>query len=314
MSKSTWKILSKFLEYPWKKFYIRELIKISSISPNTAIRVVRHLEKSKILVSNKLGNIVEYKLNKNEEVVKKLLMLYHEKFLIEIPEKFKFYIKKIRENVDKKNILSLVLFGSVAKNKATDSSDIDIMVIYEKKPSSKVINSVFEKYSKEVQIVYFSRKEFDKKYNYGNELIINILKTGKIIYDRDFYYTYIFNPIPNPSKEYIEDILNDCEKKLYFEWEILKKNHEFLSPSLYTIINKISITLIMLNKHIPDSRKDIEIKLEKIHEKELLKLLRIVKKSWDGEIVKITREELESMLTLLQEKIRECYTKLEEYQ
>lgn len=312
LSKSEWKILNIFLENPWKKLYTREIIRLSCVGPNTAIKILKNLEKIGIFSSTKSGNLIQYNIN-NNEFVKRLLFLHHEKKIANLAEEFKIYINRIRDYSKKEKIISIVLFGSVAKENADKLSDIDILIIHENKFDKDDQRNLFNKYPREVQIVDFERKEFASKYIEGNELIINIIKSGIIVYDREFYHNYLFKPVPKPSKKYIRGILQDVEKKLDEEWKIFRENREFVSPSIYLAVNKVSTAMVIINGYIPESKKDIEKKLTLLDEKRLFNALKTARKVWNGDIINMSREDIESVLTLVENKIKECYVKLEEY-
>lgn len=82
------------------------------------------------------------------------------------------------------DIKSVFLFGSVAKNKHTESSDIDIMVIWNKNPSVDVINNL-----KCDIINLFDGKKID---------LISMKYTKKIILDID------------------DDIVSSHENRIFF--------------------------------------------------------------------------------------------------
>ncbi|MHA1977953.1 MAG: nucleotidyltransferase domain-containing protein [Candidatus Hodarchaeales archaeon] len=63
---------------------------------------------------------------------------------------------------DKRNILSIVLFGSVATGNDIRTSDIDIAVIYEKK-DDKQVTSINELKSENIELTHLSLKELSKE-------------------------------------------------------------------------------------------------------------------------------------------------------
>lgn len=315
-SKSSWKILESFLEQPWKQFYMRELISKAHIGPNTAVRIVKNMERSGIFISQKIGNIIAYRLSADNEVSKKLLMLHHEKRLQKITDEFKAYINRLRRKIeDKNNIISVVLFGSVSRGMAGELSDIDILVIHEGRFNKKEISNIFEKYSRYVQLIEFTKSGFDDMHKKGNELIINIIKSGIIIYDRDFYYKYLFKPIPKPTKGYIEGMLKRSEKDLEVLWEMYRKEKStsIIITSLYPLANRVCTALVLLNHQIPESRKDMAKILDTLGERKLSQLYKTTRRIWDGEMLQLSKEQLEDILNLIENKLKECYMKLEVY-
>ena len=90
----------------------------------------------------------------------------------------------------------IVLFGSYANGTPTEHSDIDIMVIldndhvsktYEERLNKKVsINNLVLDINRKVplDILVYSREEFNIVKNYGNYLIDDVEKTGRVIYEK----------------------------------------------------------------------------------------------------------------------------------
>ncbi|MFH0836709.1 MAG: nucleotidyltransferase domain-containing protein [Candidatus Aenigmatarchaeota archaeon] len=314
LSRSMWKLLNVMLMQPWKTFYVRELIQTSRTGPNTAIRLLKELQKRDIIKSQKTGNTISYSLNPENELTRKLLMLCHENRLNLLPNEFSKYISRLRRKLDIKNILSVVLFGSVSKGTTNELSDIDILIVYRDRFNGAVIKQIFEKYSRYVQIIDLSDNEFDKKYKEGNELIINAIKSGIIIYDRDYYYKYLFNPIPGPTKKHIEEMMKDIDEFLKKIYALYRKGKtSTIEPLLYMPMNLLSTTIILLNNRIPESKKDIIKQLNALNEKEVMKCYNMTKRIWEGETVKLSSKEIENMLLLIENKLKECHMKLEGY-
>jgi predicted nucleotidyltransferase len=89
----------------------------------------------------------------------------------------------------------IVLFGSYARGNPREDSDIDIMVILDNDDVAKTYKERLNKYLlvqklvREINykipldILVYSKEEFKLIKNYGNYLIDEIEKTGKIIYE-----------------------------------------------------------------------------------------------------------------------------------
>lgn len=311
-SKSTWKILNKFFSEPWREIYVRALLREVKIGPNIAVSTLDRLRKDGLLKTKKTGTVIFYALNENNELIKKLLMLYHEKKLSALPEEFMLYISRLRRKLENGKILSAVLFGSVASGKSTTESDIDILIVVDGKFDTNAVKEIFYNFSRYVQIIDFSRKEFEKNYHRGHELIVNMIRDGIIILDNNFFYKYLFKPIPKPTRDYLENILLDAEKKFKNLIDIRRKKIA-VESLFYPIINRIATLFLLLNNQIPQSRKHIIIGLEKLGEDKLAKWLKKIRKIWDGEIIKLSDEEEEELIDLLQNKLKECYMRLEKY-
>jgi predicted nucleotidyltransferase len=90
----------------------------------------------------------------------------------------------------------IVLFGSYARGNPREDSDIDIMVILDNNDVAKTYKERLTKYLSvqrlvreinykiALDILVYSKEEFRMVKNYGNYLIDEIEKTGKIIYEK----------------------------------------------------------------------------------------------------------------------------------
>jgi len=90
----------------------------------------------------------------------------------------------------------IILFGSHANGNSDKHSDIDIMVIldnydvsktYEDRLNKKIaINNLVIEINRKIplDILVYSREEFNIVKNYGNNFIDEIEKTGKVIYEK----------------------------------------------------------------------------------------------------------------------------------
>lgn len=87
-------------------------------------------------------------------------------------------------------IESIVLYGSVAKNKAYEDSDIDILVVtryYDKKvydKISKIRTEVDLDNNTLTSLLYVSREELERYVKLGSPFIKRIAEEGVILHDR----------------------------------------------------------------------------------------------------------------------------------
>ncbi|HEC88686.1 MAG TPA: nucleotidyltransferase domain-containing protein [Thermoplasmata archaeon] len=168
-----WKVLQFFFSYPYKEVYLRELAKKANVSLFSAKYTVDELVEENILLERKNGNMRYIKANMNNLFFKHL--------------KIAFSIKKIEESriieYFIKNILalsSIVLFGSVAKGEDDEKSDLDLLIIGQRK---KVDLSEFEeKIGREIKAIIMKWSEWREYAKENKAFYREIITNGIVLY------------------------------------------------------------------------------------------------------------------------------------
>ena len=158
---------------------------------NNIVQIALKQFKEQDLVNTKAtGDVTTYSLNLNNNPTLSYLNLIND---LEI-QKRKFpkeILSEIQKRISKQtNFFILIVFGSYAKNKATEKSDSDIAVIVESEQIKKEIAPFFETVKrreiKAVDYHIFTRSEFLEMLKAEYENI------GKQIYKNSFiYYGFI---------------------------------------------------------------------------------------------------------------------------
>lgn len=126
-----WKILELFYKDKNKKIHLREIARKTKMNENSASRFLNSLENQGILKSEKDGNLKKYFIRKNNIVYSLFTLLDIEKFN-KLPLLRRKAIDYFSKKLEEKPII-LFLFGSTAKETFTNKSDIDILMIVNKK-------------------------------------------------------------------------------------------------------------------------------------------------------------------------------------
>ena len=180
------KIVNVFLENHDKDFTIRELSKLVKIDYKSVYLSVETLEKAGILEKRKAGNSTLCKLGKKfnhiifkvedyrkEQLLKNgnIRVLYNEIRKIESP----FYI--------------CLVFGSYAKGKAKKKSDVDIIIVSDKKDElESEINSIIQTIPLSIHLLIFTPKEFLNNFSQGNTVVNEAVEKNVILYGVETYY------------------------------------------------------------------------------------------------------------------------------
>ncbi len=139
-----YKLLKIFLDNPTESFRLRELSRMSKISPVSVINYLKEFEKENLI----------------KKFIKREVPFYQ---AIRDNEKFKLYkiisiiyeLNKsgyVEDLWDKFSPEAIILYGSYAKGESIESSDIDLFVIAKNK--QKFVEDFNEKLDKKVHIIF----------------------------------------------------------------------------------------------------------------------------------------------------------------
>src|SRR3972149_9088475 len=158
-------------------FNINQISKLLDISVGSSFKILKELEKNKIVISSDLGNAKFYQINlNNEETIK-----WCEILLSEERRNLKGYSKIYAEEIQKfEHSELIILFGSVLTNK--DFNDVDVLFITNKlKEVTKFCLNLSKIRTKPVVPFILKKEDFIKEIKNKKEVALNILKTGVIL-------------------------------------------------------------------------------------------------------------------------------------
>lgn len=161
-------ILKIFFESPSKEFNVREIARIVKIAPATASKQLKNFYLQEILKEKKERNLNLYKANFDSDYYIDLKRFYNIRKIKDsglIKELNEFYLKP-----------TIILFGSAFYGLDTENSDIDLVIISEKKKEFNNIKKFEKKLNRRIQI--FAVKDIKEL---KNEHLINNVLNGMII-------------------------------------------------------------------------------------------------------------------------------------
>ena len=165
----------------------REVARRTGLSPKMAHDTLKILLDQGVVSFKEVPPVHLYSIKKESWVVKELLsglFKRESKILDDIS-------KEISEHVPK-SVISIILFGSVAKGESNVKSDIDIVVILDKEISKGKIIEIFDikskriekKFNRRLSPIFYTSRELREKYVMRVPLIREIMKTGWVIYGK----------------------------------------------------------------------------------------------------------------------------------
>jgi predicted nucleotidyltransferase len=174
------KILFKDFLTPYNS---RSISKLVGISHAGAFKILKKLEKREIVKSKRIGNTLVYSLNFDNPITNKEI----EMVLLLESQNFKRWIEEFKELKDK--LTFFILFGSITRNEK-EANDIDILVMADKNKLNKIkkIIAKIQGYTnKKIHLLIQTHENFKKDVNEKNKVMLEIIKTGIILYGNENY-------------------------------------------------------------------------------------------------------------------------------
>ena len=174
-SKSFVDILCLFVMHPQEEFYQTFISKFTGYAIVQVQRALKRLEAAELVSKHKSGNRVYYKTNREhpafEDIKQALLktILFGEK------------LKEALKPIENKIIFSFI-YGSIAKGTDSKASDVDLFIIGDVKlrDISVSLGSLRGEIGREINISAYSKKQFLKKKEEGNNFISEVIASPKI--------------------------------------------------------------------------------------------------------------------------------------
>lgn len=158
-SKIRQRIILLFINNQEQEYYINEIARLVRTSSGTAQRELNKLLKNSLLVHERKGNLVLFKLNKSNPLLKEIETIVNKTIGIEgfLGEE----LKKIKE------IEYAFIFGSYAKGDFNAKSDLDLYIIgnVENEKFHKIIDKSEKLLQREINPHISILKEFKLKMN-----------------------------------------------------------------------------------------------------------------------------------------------------
>ena len=191
LTKQQLTILNIFQKDLFASLTFKQIKEESKQKSNNIVQLaLKEFKKQNLVKTEVTGDVTTYSLNLNNNLTLSNLNLTND---LEV-QKRKFpkeILTEIQKRLSKQtNFFILIIFGSYAKSKATEKSDLDIAVIVESEQTKKEITPLLETVKrreiKSIDYHVFTRSEFIEMLKAGAENV------GKQIYKNNLiYYGFI---------------------------------------------------------------------------------------------------------------------------
>ncbi|MBU2638758.1 MAG: nucleotidyltransferase domain-containing protein [Nanoarchaeota archaeon] len=188
-----WKILRLFYNQRNARLHLRDIARKAGLNENSASRFLEKMEKGGILSSEKDGNLKKYSLIKGDNVFVLLSVLDVER-LSKLPSIRRNAIRYFLNALPEQPVFVL-LFGSTAKGIYTRDSDIDLLLVVNRRIKTEEAEKQAEAQTaikiSPVQITYSNfARELRLKEDY---VIQSALNTGYPLTNHIMYYEAVYN-------------------------------------------------------------------------------------------------------------------------
>ncbi len=185
------KVINYLAKHTEKAYTMHELSKQLAIPYASFYRTIHAMKD--ILHIHPIGKAKTLTLNKQNPTLKAYLTIASDEEKKEFLEKQPM-IKKIAGELETDNVV--VLFGSYAKGKQTEKSDVDILIINKDRKKSISFAKYEVIFKKKINPLFVTKEEFkkmlqEKEENVGKQ----VLKEHIILNNPEVFWEYILNAI-----------------------------------------------------------------------------------------------------------------------
>ena len=173
INQTTLKILSLYRNNYKVSLHLREIARETNVDVKAIQLQLKKLEKINIILGTTKGRNKEYNLNLNNYTTKYYMILAETFASINYLSK-NFEIKKLVSEIEDHMGNTAILFGSYAKEETTRESDIDILVITDKKPDINAVREAGRLIDREISVKSTTEEQFLKGLMNGDPLIREI--------------------------------------------------------------------------------------------------------------------------------------------
>ncbi len=189
------RILECFYRNRKKELYFSEILRETGLTQNTTLKHLKNIHELGLIISTKkIGNTF-YKINPKNPSIYAIFSYFDYRRLNELPPERKRAINEFLDKIQVKPLIA-VIFGSTAKGTFGKESDIDILLIYNKKEleNSKLKKDIEATTGVKIQILIIDLDYFKEQIiKEEDKVITHAIKTGFPITGNDKFYQEVLN-------------------------------------------------------------------------------------------------------------------------
>ena len=179
--KSKIKILRFLLTNDDQGYCLDDIAKCTGVSCGTIYPSLKELLEARVITQRKVGRSLLYTINKNHILFPQI------KELIQLEKKsLRIVAEQFVASLDKKGIVAIILFGSVARAEFNEKSDIDILIVYRHKNIKEEVELLVDKfleiYDVHVVPLFLTRSEVLERIERFDNFLITLINEGQLLY------------------------------------------------------------------------------------------------------------------------------------
>lgn len=170
-------VLGWIFGHPEREFHFSELLRLTQLSSASLQRELNRLSESGIVNSKRLGNLRIFKANQKSPVYQELHSLV--KKTLGIDHEISIALTPLHQHLE-----HALIYGSVAKNTDTASSDIDLMLVGKDLRLSKILDlltPVESKIGRKINTTCYTPKEFESRRAERTSFVNKVLALPTIV-------------------------------------------------------------------------------------------------------------------------------------
>ena len=170
------RVLSLLFGNPERSFYANELIALAGSGSGAVQRELAQLEAAALVTVKRVGNQKHYQANPTSPVFTELRgLILKTSGLVDV---LRVFLAPLASQIE-----AAFVFGSVAKNKDTAKSDIDLLVVTQHLTYRELFSALEPATSRLGRVVnptVYSRNEFEKRVREGNAFVKRVIAQPRV--------------------------------------------------------------------------------------------------------------------------------------
>jgi len=271
-SKVAVKTLRVLLRHPYRDRFFKELVKEAGVGVGPLNDTLKGLVAEGIVKEKVVGKQHFYRVDLQNPLSEHLFKIFALERKAAIPANLRTALDELVTKLRNQfggNLLSALLFGSVATDTARPESDLDLLLVLKDHPKQtgeirSELDSVSRFHQVLVQEHSYSKSEFLEAYALGDDIVVNALADGLVLYDDGFLIPLLSQPLPKPSLAVAAQNLKEARKKI----EDAKRNYREGSLDTAIMLLRLAMSIaargyLILKGETPGSRHDLAFQLRK---------------------------------------------------